>query len=181
LAGGECRAELKITVGSYDFTDSGGFTAAQQTLAKNLFQSAINTWVGTIDAPFGKNVAVHITTVKFSNALSGNGATQGATADADGLPKTVDAVSISTTADMFYSATITGIGAKQRDAYSTMLHELGHVVGFNYRDDKGDGYQKWNDRVDADKATFQLAAAFGGGKVTLAGKTPNGLSHVKDA
>jgi hypothetical protein len=60
-----------------------------------------------------------------------------------------------------------------------MLHELGHAVGFNYLASGGtDGYQKWNDQIDATKQIFKLSPAFGGGNVTLAGGDANGLSHV---
>jgi hypothetical protein len=180
LTAAECRATFVITVGSFDFTNSGGFNAAQQTLAQNLFQTAENTWLNTIGSPTNKNVALAITKVVFSNALTGNGATKSASADANGLPSTVGEIDISTKASMYYSVALAGIGASQRDAYSTMLHELGHAIGFNFLSG-GDGYQKWNDQVDSLNAQFTLAAAFGGGKVTLSGTDANGLSHVDDA
>ena len=190
LAGGACRADFQITVSSYDFTDSG-FDANQQKLAKDLFQSAIDTWLSNIGSPPGKDVKLTIDKVHFTlraddkddgeTGMDGNGATEGASADANGLPKEVKEIDVATDKDMFYSKTITGIGKDQRDAYSTMLHELGHAVGFNYLDG-GDGYQKWNDRIDKTNGTFKLSD---GTLVNLAKNSDgkydaNSLSHVAD-
>lgn len=162
------QAEFTISVGSFDFSGSG-FDAAKQTLAQDLFTSAMNTWTSTIDAPFGKTIAVNITKVVFGPLDAGtNGSTSLGVDAANGFPGTVAEVDISNAANMFYSTTIAGIGATQRDAFSTMLHEVGHAVGFNI------GYQKWKDRVtDTD---FLLAD--GTTKVTLAGTSANGQSHV---
>ncbi len=173
LSAGNCPAGLVINVTAFDFTNSG-FDAAKQTLAQNLFVAAENAWLAKVDAPFGSNVTVTIAKVDFK-AIGGNGATIGASADTNGLPSTVNEIDISNAASMFYSNTITGIGANQRDAYSTMLHELGHAIGFNYLSG-GDGYQKWNDRITG--TNFLLAD--GTTNVTLSGAGANGLSHVSD-
>jgi hypothetical protein len=165
-------ASLTISVTNFDFSGSG-FDAAKQTLAQNLFTSARNSWTSLLGGAANKDVNLVIDTVEFLDLGATNGGnTTGATADANGNPGTVTKIQISSNAVMFYSQTITGIGATEKDALSVMVHELGHAVGFNFLSGT-DGYQKWNDRITG--TDFKL---LDDSLVTMAGATANGLSHI---
>jgi len=98
------------------------------------------------------------------------GSTSGAVADANGLPGTVSSININNNTDPskrnVFRRQRYGAG-RSKDAYTVMLHELGHALGFNYRSG-GDGYQKWNDRITG--TNFDMF----GTQVTLAGADPNG-------
>ena len=111
LAGGKGRADFKIAVTKFDFADSG-FDPTQQKLAQDLFQSAIDTWKNTIGSPKGQNVNLTIDKVHFTlrakdkddgeTGLTGNGATEDASADAKtGLPAKVKEIDIATDKDMY--------------------------------------------------------------------------------